>query len=188
MVDRLNRALEVFERGALIGAVLLMAATGIANVIGRNLFGQSLASAEELSQMLMVLVTFVGVGYGVRHARHVRMSALHEQLPRRARKALWIVCCAGTALVLVVLAYHAARYAAAVRESGRVSPVLRAPLWIVYACVPVGLGLGAVQYCLAIVRNLTHEDVHLSFQRRDDEPDGAPADGPPGSPPPRDAA
>jgi TRAP-type C4-dicarboxylate transport system permease small subunit len=173
LLERADRGVEALERAVLVAAILLMAAMGAANVVSRNVLGRSLASADELAQMLMIVVTFLGIGYGARYARHIRMSAVHEQLPPRARKVLWVVCSAGTALLLGVLAYHAVRYTLSVRATGRVSPVLQAPLWVVYACAPLGLALGAWQYVLAIVRNLISAGPHLSFRMKEEPPDAA---------------
>lgn len=170
-LERVNGWLEALERAVLSGGVLLMAMTGVANVVGRNLFGESVASAEELNQILMVLITFLGIGYGVRHARHIRMSAVYEQLGLRHRKTLLVASSAGTAALLFAMAYFGARYAADVRGIGSVTPVLQLPLWTIYVCVPAGLCLGALQYILAAVRNLTSPGLHLSYQRREgDEP------------------
>jgi len=164
----LDRVIEVFERTVLSGGVMLMAATSIANVIGRNLLGHSLAAAEEINQMLIVLITFVGVGYAARQARHIRMTAVYDQLPPRTRKGLIVASTAGTALLLGYLGVHAVRYALQVRGLGSVTPVLTAPLWCLYAVAPIGLGLGSVQYLLASVRNLTSPGIHTSFRRPED--------------------
>ncbi len=161
----LDRGIEQMEKLVLAGSVLLMAGVNIANVFGRNFLGQTLASAEELNQILMVLITFMGIGYGVRHARHIRMSALHEQLPGPWRKGLHMVICAGTALLLAALAYHATRYVGEVRTLGSVTPALQIPLYLIYLWVPVGLGLGVLQYGLALLGNLMAPGTYLSLHR-----------------------
>jgi len=79
-LHQLDAAVERIEGVVLAYGVLLMAAVSIANVFARNLFDHSLTFAEEVSRILTVLITFMGIGYGVRHARHIRMSALYDQL------------------------------------------------------------------------------------------------------------
>jgi C4-dicarboxylate transporter, DctQ subunit len=76
----LDRALELTQSALLASAVLAMAALNIANVVGRNLLNYSLPFAGELNQLLIVLITFLGVGYAARFRRHIRMSAFSEQL------------------------------------------------------------------------------------------------------------
>jgi C4-dicarboxylate transporter DctQ subunit len=74
-----------FEAFVLAFGVLLMAANSIANVVGRFVFAQSIYFTEELNQFLIVLVTFVGLGYAARKGRHIRMSAVYDQLSDRQR-------------------------------------------------------------------------------------------------------
>lgn len=164
----LDAGIARFEAAVLSGGVLAMALVTIANVTGRNVFGHSLAFADEVNQALLVLITFVGIGYAARNARHIRMSAVYDQLGGRARKALIVLISVGTCALLSALAWFGAQYAWQVYELGGVTPALRMPLYLVYAWVPVGLALGAVQYALAAWRNLTSSDTWLSYSERDE--------------------
>lgn len=164
----LDRGIAAFEAAVLSGGVLAMALVTIANVIGRNVFGRSLAFADEVNQALLVLITFVGIGYAARRARHIRMSALYDQLRGRLRKVLMVLTSAGTAALLFVLAWFAVQYAWHIHELGSVTPALRIPLYLVYLWVPIGLALGGIQYVLAVWRNLTSSETWLSFSERDE--------------------
>lgn len=163
----LDRGVEAVERWVLAGGVLAMAAVSIANVFARNVLGHSLTFAAEVSQLLVVLITFLGIGYGVRHARHIRMAAFYDQLTGRWRKGLMVLICLGTAALLFILAGLAIGYVVELAGRGRVTAALRLPLYWVYVWVPVGFVLGGLQYLLAAVRNLTTPGVHLSFQQRE---------------------
>lgn len=164
------RVVQRVEEFVVAWGILAIAGLTVANVLSRSLFGASLAFAEELSQFCIVLVTFVGLGYAVSQARHIRMTALYDQLAPRPRKALRVLICATTALLLFLLAWYALRYAQTVHALGTVSPTLRVPLYIVYLAAPLGLGLGGVQYVFALWRNLTAppDEVYLSFEHKDD--------------------
>jgi C4-dicarboxylate transporter DctQ subunit len=166
----LFRAIQRVEELVVAWGILVIAALTVANVLSRTLLGESLAFAEELSQFCIVLVTFVGLGYAVSQARHIRMTAVYDQLGDRPRKALRVVICASTAALLFLLAWYALRYAETVRALGTVSPTLRVPLFLVYLAAPLGLALGGVQYVFAAWRNLTSPpgEVYLSFEHRDD--------------------
>jgi len=165
--ERIDRRMEAVERAVLAWGIIAMAVLLIANVIGRNLLGHSLAFAEELAQILVILVTFLGVGYGVRHARHIRMSALYDQLAGRPRKVLLTTTHVGTGLLLLVLAWYAGQYVAGTYRAGSVTPALRIPWFAVYVWVPLGLAVGGVQYLLGALRNLTAPGLHASFQREE---------------------
>lgn len=173
----IDRGIAFIERTALAAGVLGMTFVSVANVVMRNLFDAALAFANELNMALIVMVTFLGVGYAARQGRHIRMTAFSDLLGRRARKVLMIVMALATAALLFVLAFHAARYAINTWRIGSVTPALRMPLGLIYATAPLGLALGGVQYLLTAARNLIEREVYESFTHRDDYED-APDTGP----------
>ncbi len=159
--------LGVVERSVLIVSILAMATLSIANVIARNL-GASLTFANEVAQVLLVVVTFVGVGYGVRQARHIRVSAIHDVLPPKGRKVLLLITSFSTGALLFLLAFYSLNYVQQLASTGRVLPSLQLPLYIAYSVVPLGLLMGAVQFFLAGVRNILSKDNYLSWHHKDE--------------------
>lgn len=156
------------EEICLSWAMIGIAALTITNMAARTLFAQSLAFAEELIQFLMVLVTFVGLGYGVSQGRHIRMTALYDQLPVRFRKALMLFISATTSALMFVLMWLSLDYVlGTVRELGSMSPVLRVPLYLVYLVAPLGFVLAGIQYALAFIKNVMADGVYLSFDHED---------------------
>ena len=161
------RAIRRIERFVLAWSILAIAALTVANVLCRSLLGFSVAFAEEISQFLIVAVTFVGLSYAAGRGRHIRMTAIYDQLPQNARKGLCVFISATTSLLLLVLAVYAMRYLMTVHFLGTVSPVLQVPLVAVYALAPLGLFLAAVQYGLTTWRNLRSEGIYLAYDRLD---------------------
>ena len=120
--DWIDSGLDWFERSALILCVGGMATVTVANVITRNLFGFSLQFANDVAQMLLVAITFLGIGIGARHARHIRVSALHDLLPHLGQKILLVFVSFTTAWLLFSLADFAWNYANSVQRTCRVLP------------------------------------------------------------------
>ena len=174
----LDGAIARFEAFVLAFGVLLMAANSVANVIGRFVFSQSLYFSEELNQFLIVLVTFVGIGYAARKGRHIRMSALYDQLGERGRKVLMIIIAAGTALVMFALAWFSYEYILRLAKLGKVTPSLQVPLYLTYLWVPVGFLITGIQYALTVVQNLRSAAVWISYEQIDsyEEVERAPAE------------
>ncbi|MDX1590278.1 MAG: TRAP transporter small permease subunit [Oleiphilaceae bacterium] len=138
----LDTGLDWFERSTLIVCILAMASVSVANVLSRNVLGSSLLYANDLTQILLVLVTFMGIGIGARHARHIRVSALHDMLPHRARKVLLILVSFTTALLLFTLASYGWDYAMAAQRSCRVLPESwHMPMAVVLPVILVALAL-----------------------------------------------
>lgn len=172
----ISRAVTRFEEIVLAGGILGIAALTIGNVLLRALFGRSLYFATEVSQFLIVGVTFLGLGYATAKGRHVRMTALYDQLPRRWQKVVMVWISGTTSALLFYLTYLGLQYAlGTVRELGSLSPVLQVPLWLVYLAAPLGFALAGVQYLLALIKNLVSPEVYLSFQRKDEYDEGPPA-------------
>jgi TRAP-type C4-dicarboxylate transport system permease small subunit len=166
-LNAVDRAIETFEHYVLAYGIIIMAINTIANVFGRNLFNQSLYFSEEINQFLIVLVTFVGIGYASRKGRHIRMSAVYDQLNDIQKKILMIVMCAITAAVMFILAYYSYHYISGLADRGTVTPALRVPLYLTYIWVPIGFIITGIQYTLTIVRNLQEKEVYISYSEID---------------------
>jgi len=158
----LDLAISRVEAVVLAVGVLLMAAMSVGNIFGRFLFGQSIYFAEEVNQFLIILITFIGIGYAARMGRHIRMSAIYDALPDAGRKVMMIVIALVTAAAMFVLAYYSFVYVASVYATGRVSASLRIPIFITQIWVPFGFVVTGIQYIMTAVVNLTKPEVYLS--------------------------
>lgn len=143
-------------------SVLLMALNTIANVAGRFLFGESLFFSEEVNRILIVLITFAGVGYAARHGRHIRMSAIYDALPTLMRKVFMVGIAVISSLCMFALCYFSVKYIGKVASSGRILPALQIPVYWIYLWVPVGFFVTGVQYALTAIKNLVEKDIYLS--------------------------
>jgi TRAP-type C4-dicarboxylate transport system permease small subunit len=165
------RLLQRIEAFILSAGIILIALLTIANVFTRTLFDTSIAATEELSQFLIILVTFVGLSYGASQGRHIRMTALYDQVPDGARRYLMMFIAATTSALMFVLAWYALVYVSVVKELGSFSPVLQVPLYIVYAAAPLGLTLAGIQYAFTTIRNIRSDEVYIAYDHKDEYTD-----------------
>jgi TRAP-type C4-dicarboxylate transport system permease small subunit len=163
-LERGAKLLERVESAILSAALLTVAGLTVANVFARNLFGEAIAAAQEINEFLVVVICFVGIGHAVGHGRHIRMTAVYDQMPPRVRKGIMVLICAGCVVLLLVLARYAFRYANSV---DRASPVLGVPMRSIYLVAPIGLLLAALQYVFVLLANVTREGVWVAPSRRD---------------------
>ncbi|MGM0569157.1 TRAP transporter small permease [Marinobacter sp.] len=150
------------EAVILAAGVLLMALNTCVNVIARFVFGEGLFFSGEINRILIIMITFAGLGYAARHGRHIRMSAIYDTLPTTARKVLMIAIALFTAAVMFFLCYYSVEYIQTMYSRGRVLPALNMPIWLIYIWVPIGFAITGIQYVLTAIKNLVARDVYLS--------------------------
>lgn len=147
--------------------ILLMALNTCVNVVSRYVFGEGLFFSGEINRILIILVTFAGIGYAARHGRHIRMSAIYDALPRQGRKALMVFIAFVTSGIMFFLCYYAYGYVDTLYGRGRILPALGIPIWIIYIWAPIGFAVTGIQYFLTGIKNLAARDVYLSTGVRD---------------------
>ncbi|WP_172116852.1 TRAP transporter small permease [Halomonas hibernica] len=158
----IDTAISKIESVILALGVLLMALNTVTNVIARFVFGNSIMFSGELNRILIIMITFAGIGYAARHGRHIRMSAIYDALPVGGRKALMICISLVTSFIMFFLFYYSIVYILDLYGKGRVLPSLSLPVWIIYLWVPMGFFITGIQYLLTAIKNLTSRDVYLS--------------------------
>ncbi|WP_166418352.1 TRAP transporter small permease [Cochlodiniinecator piscidefendens] len=165
ILGKVDAAIGRVEIWILSWGVILMAVNTIANVFGRYVFNQSIYFSEELNEFLIIIVTFMGLGYATRKGIHIRMSAIYDALPPKIRKGLMVIIAAITSVMMAILAWYAFEYVQKVASRGRITPALQFPLYLTYIWVVVGLVLASFQYLLTAIRNLNfaEEEIYVSY-------------------------
>ncbi|WP_017429261.1 TRAP transporter small permease [Vreelandella jeotgali] len=174
-LSALDMALGAIEKWIITASILGMALLMSTHVVSNLVFQTGIPGTYEVTEMMIVVITFVGVSYAARHARHISMSAIYEQLGGRLRKGLLILICIGSAALMFYFAYKSVGYVVTIFDRGRTSSSLHIPLWIVYTALPVGFTLAGVQYVLTAVRNIVSRDIYRNFREKESFSD-VPAD------------
>jgi len=163
---KLNAILREIEEFVVAYGVITMAVLTIADVIGRNVFNHSLVFVPEITQFLIVFITFFGTSYAARNGRHIRMSALYDALSPSWQKAMLYITTSLTSIALFYMSYISAKYVLRVYSFNRVSSVLTIPLYLIWMWVPIGLLLAAIQYSLAFIKNIVEKEPWISFEQK----------------------
>lgn len=166
-IDFLDLILSQLEELMLALGVMAMAIVTIVSVITRFIFNDALTVTDELNMTFIIIVTFAGISYAARKARHIRMSAIYDALPTFPRKVLMIIISSITAFFMFVLTYYSYNYIIEVYESGRILPALGIPAFCIYLWVPIGFAVTGLQYTFTVIKNLREEDVYLSTGIKD---------------------
>ncbi len=163
----IDKAIGKTESVILALGVLLMALNTVANVVGRFVFGESLFFVEEVNRILIVMITFAGLGYAARQGRHIRMSAFYDVLPKIMRRYLMIFIAFTTSFILFFLGWFSISYVQSTYATGRLLPTLSIPVYLMFLWVPIGFFVTGVQYFFTGIKNITSKEVYLSTQVQD---------------------
>lgn len=83
--------------------IVIMMCLVLIEVITRYVTRHPLGAADEISGILMVMITFMGLGYTWKQRRHIRLSFAVERLPARVAKWLRVIVLAGILAFLGIL-------------------------------------------------------------------------------------
>lgn len=165
IIKKIDEYVTIFTEWILGVSIILMAIILISNVIARKLFANSIPAADELGVTLIILATFSGIGYAAKKGRHIRMSALFDAVPQKVQKVLIVLISTITCVTYIYVCYIAFQYIGYTRMLGRVTSALEMPAWIRVVIVPIGFGLGAIQYFLNIIINIKESDVYIGTEK-----------------------
>lgn len=117
-------------------AFLAAAAAILADVIGREFFGQGIWGAAKFAVFSAVVAGFLGIGLATHAGMHLRPQFADGWIPPRLEPAMRRLAPLITAALFFLLAGLAVIY---VRETflfGQLAPVLDWPLWAVQVVMP----------------------------------------------------
>ncbi|WP_109472062.1 TRAP transporter small permease subunit [Ornithinimicrobium cavernae] len=145
------------EASGWLSALALVAATLITThaVITRYFFRQPTVWQTESTIYLLMLVTFIGAAYGLKHHAHVGVDLLVNAIPERPQLIARIVnavLCLGVVLVVMVTSYL--NWQEAYLYDFRSATAFRFPLWIAYAILPLGMLFVALQLLAMILEGV----------------------------------
>jgi TRAP-type C4-dicarboxylate transport system permease small subunit len=161
---KIDRVLVIVEEFILSYGIIALATLLMVNIMSRLITGHSIIFVQETAQAIVVIVTFLGLGYCARKARHIRMSALYDIMPEKVRKIMIILMALVTCIVMAAMGYWSFLYLLKVKASSAVTPMLRFPVWMINVWVPIGFFMAAIEYALTIYKNLTTSEVYLSVE------------------------
>lgn len=159
------KALNIFEVALLVGGVVFLSALLFANVIAREL-GHSFVFGEELTVLIMILISFFGMSYAARKGRHIRMAAIYDLLSDKNKKKFVYIISTGSALLMFFLMYEAIKYTLDVASSKRITAALLWPYWTFVVWSAVGFLLTGIQYVRTIVKNVKENETWLSPEEK----------------------
>ncbi|HCR98135.1 MULTISPECIES: TRAP transporter small permease [Halomonas] len=131
-------------------------------VFMRYVMGASLSWSEEIARYLFIWLIYLGISYGAREMRHIKIDAALDLFPRRIRPAIVIL---GDLLFLAFALYIVWTSWSVIERQmmlGQTSPAVGLPMWIVYAAPFVGFAITGVRQIQTIIWRLKHPSMAQS--------------------------
>ena len=104
-LKKIDGIIAKIEAVFLSTSIITMTILLVGNVIARKIFNSSWTFAEEVGQLLVVVCTFMGLGYAVRTGEHVNMTAITDTVPKNIKKMLVIIISALSMITMFYFAY-----------------------------------------------------------------------------------
>lgn len=131
-------------------SLVIMMVLTVIDVAGRYLFNTPILGAFEVTENLVLVLTFSYIGYAQKHQRHVAVSVVVDRMPHKLRYAS-ILFNQGVGLILFILiTVMSSTRAIELIHIGETSPNLAIPN---YPFV-LFLSLGSLVMCFEYLRNI----------------------------------
>lgn len=136
----LNEYLEITLCVILMSAMTLII---FIQVIMRYIFSNSLSWSEELARYLFIWLIYLGISYGCKIMKHIKIDAVLKLFPRGVRPFIMIVgdlIFLGFAIYVMVTGFQLTMLQIQLTKT---SPAMRLPLQYVYSAPMIGFALAA---------------------------------------------
>lgn len=161
MKDTMSRAMTIFTGFSRyaniiseIGTVALMILI-FREVIWRYILNKPSVFSVEISEYIMIFITFMCAGWVLHKNAHVSMTVLTDRFPERVKIRLDIVTSLITMAVCGVIIWKGA-ISAVIAFAGnyRSASLIEFPLWISYSFIPLGMAILFLQYIVRVRENI----------------------------------
>lgn len=140
---------------SIIGMTILL----IANAIGRTMFHYSLHFSGEICEILVIALTFIGLSNAARNGKHVSMTAFYDKMSKKNKRRMNIFISFVTFVLLLFVTYLCVIYMQKVFVNGRITTVLKIPMYLIVGIMPIGCLLGSLQYFIQFILSIKNKDI-----------------------------
>ena len=140
----LDKNFETMFMAPMLGILTLLM---VYDITMREVFSMGEAWPQELARYIMLYITYLGVGFGVRFNGHIRVDIIPQVVPK-TRRVFDIIADILMIIFAIFLLWGGIPKLASLEKSGQVSTALKIPMKYVY----MGLEIGWVIALLRLIQ------------------------------------
>ncbi|MGP4073405.1 TRAP transporter small permease [Piscibacillus sp. B03] len=118
----------------------VMTAVIFLQVVMREM-GNSLSWSEELGRYCFIWLVYIGISYGVKKQRHIKVDVLLVLLKDKWKVVLSLFANLLFLVFAALVVYYGTEISSNLLRLGQKSPALQIEMGIVYLAAPIGMGL-----------------------------------------------
>lgn len=143
-MESLKKAVSFYDKleefllaaGITVSVLLLFA-----NVILRYLFNSSIYGVDEITRIIFIWISWLGISIGERKGEHITIDLVLNKFKGTSYKVVRTISNLCTLTILGALAYFGCIVTFKYFNMGATSPMWHIPNWFIYLSVPVGCGI-----------------------------------------------
>lgn len=143
----------------------IMVAVIFLQVVMRQ-FDNSLSWSEELARYCFIWLVYLGISYGVKKQRHIKVDVVLVMLKEKGKVLLNIISNVLFIVFSIFVIYYGYDIASKLLAFGQKSPALQIPMGLVYMATPIGMGLTLIR----LIQNLLKDIKVLQGKEKFEEP------------------
>lgn len=149
--DRIVKVINWCSDVWIVVSLVIMFVSIALDVVTREFFNSPLTWHLEVSQYMLINVTYVGAAVAHRHGQHISINSLVTRLPKMGQMYMDLFGKLILLPFLLLLVYSA--YTLLFETKG-LTPVLRLPMWTYYSPMFIGSVLLCLHSILASVKDI----------------------------------
>ena len=135
---------------------LVIFLTGMSLVIGLQVFMRyvmksSLSWSEELARYMFIWMVYIGISYGIKKRKHIKIDAAINIFPIKMRKYLFILSDVIFLVFAIIIVFQSEKVAMLILKLGQISPGTGIPMGYIYHAVPIGFSLVGIRLIQSIM-------------------------------------
>lgn len=108
-----------------------------------------------MGRYLFIALVYIGSGYAERENKHLSITILRTSGGAWCAKYLPLLALGVTAAFCGMMTVWGVNMAYFVWQTGQVAPAMQFPMWIVYACLPLGMACMGIRALIKFFRQLS---------------------------------